>query len=496
MMHEEGQKHREGQHDQGVLDRADGIVVAGLAMLWPSLHASPYFPFSLISGFVDMDLGAISAQHVLYSVLLTLVLIAIAAAGNRTIRTLAHNRVLTFGVGAAGAVGCILLMATPTTSAPSDLVHGIAATLVACYVGLFLTMWLATVCTKGHKRVAVIIALSYCLFSGVWTVVVLLGNLAVSVACLLCCVGSTVCLASCRPSVVEADAFADRPSASHAKALPWAVIALCAVFIYFGVIGVRSFTTMTSGELVAGRLPALPQAVTFLTSLAIAAGMAIICRRRGLTNSTTVSMLALITLVYMGALLMVMLGSPDGAGLYGKRILVGAEHSFEILLFTVLAQALARRHGSVAFVSGTFGIFVCVVPQFIALDVLYRSGLMSAMSSLSLVMPIAAIAAFVIAALVIGLMVSYTARTATHASTVGDAWQTDLCRMATAGSDITPAEFDVVLYTYRGYSAKKTAETLLVSESTVKTHLTHIYRKLGIHTKQELIDLVDSYREQ
>ena len=53
---------------------------------------------------------------------------------------------------------------------------------------------------------------------------------------------------------------------------------------------------------------------------------------------------------------------------------------------------------------------------------------------------------------------------------------------------------DVAVLTYRGHSAKRIAEELLVSESTVKAHLTHIYRKLDVHTKQELIVLIDGYR--
>ena len=40
------------------------------------------------------------------------------------------------------------------------------------------------------------------------------------------------------------------------------------------------------------------------------------------------------------------------------------------------------------------------------------------------------------------------------------------------------------------------AEALIVSESTVKAHLSHVYRKLGIHSKQELIALIDGYRVQ
>ena len=34
------------------------------------------------------------------------------------------------------------------------------------------------------------------------------------------------------------------------------------------------------------------------------------------------------------------------------------------------------------------------------------------------------------------------------------------------------------------------AETVGVSYNTVKTHVAHIYTKLGVHSHQELIDLV------
>jgi DNA-binding CsgD family transcriptional regulator len=46
----------------------------------------------------------------------------------------------------------------------------------------------------------------------------------------------------------------------------------------------------------------------------------------------------------------------------------------------------------------------------------------------------------------------------------------------------------------RGYSAKRIAGALFLSEQTVKNHLSNSYRKLGIHSKQSLISLVDSYR--
>lgn len=143
---------------------------------------------------------------------------------------------------------------------------------------------------------------------------------------------------------------------------------------------------------------------------------------------------------------------------------------------------------------GAYGIVVCAGPQLFALDVLYATGVLGVLAEMPLTTPLAAVGAFAIAAAAIVLLVAHSRDNAAQASAQGDTWQTDLCRQATVSYDITPREFDVVVYTYRGYSAKKIAETLLVSESTVKAHLSHCYRKLGIHTKQELIALIDSYR--
>lgn len=56
---------------------------------------------------------------------------------------------------------------------------------------------------------------------------------------------------------------------------------------------------------------------------------------------------------------------------------------------------------------------------------------------------------------------------------------------------MTQREQDVLYYASLGYSVKKVGETLFISEHTVHTHAKSVYRKLGVHAKQELIDLVD-----
>ena len=51
----------------------------------------------------------------------------------------------------------------------------------------------------------------------------------------------------------------------------------------------------------------------------------------------------------------------------------------------------------------------------------------------------------------------------------------------------------MVPYIYKGRSAKVIAGTLCVSESTVRTHIRRIYEKTEVHSKQELIDLIDRH---
>ena len=41
----------------------------------------------------------------------------------------------------------------------------------------------------------------------------------------------------------------------------------------------------------------------------------------------------------------------------------------------------------------------------------------------------------------------------------------------------------------KGATRQSMCRELHLSEGTVKTHLTHIYKKLGIHTQSELLDI-------
>ena len=66
------------------------------------------------------------------------------------------------------------------------------------------------------------------------------------------------------------------------------------------------------------------------------------------------------------------------------------------------------------------------------------------------------------------------------------------CRALAMRGGLSPREAEVAELAARGYSAPAIASTLFISESTVRAHMRHIYEKLDIHTKQELLRAVEA----
>ena len=58
----------------------------------------------------------------------------------------------------------------------------------------------------------------------------------------------------------------------------------------------------------------------------------------------------------------------------------------------------------------------------------------------------------------------------------------------TANHGLTQRERDVLLLLAKGRSVPFIAEELCISKSTVSTHVRHIYEKMGVHSKQELLN--------
>ncbi len=57
---------------------------------------------------------------------------------------------------------------------------------------------------------------------------------------------------------------------------------------------------------------------------------------------------------------------------------------------------------------------------------------------------------------------------------------------------LTARETQILVYAFRGYSLQRIAELDVISLNTVKSHWKNLYRKLEVHTRQELIDFIEA----
>ena len=65
------------------------------------------------------------------------------------------------------------------------------------------------------------------------------------------------------------------------------------------------------------------------------------------------------------------------------------------------------------------------------------------------------------------------------------------CAILARRCDLTPREREILILLAQNYRAPYIAEHLVVSPSTVKTHMRNLYSKLNVHSQAELLLLLD-----
>lgn len=65
------------------------------------------------------------------------------------------------------------------------------------------------------------------------------------------------------------------------------------------------------------------------------------------------------------------------------------------------------------------------------------------------------------------------------------------CRVIGQVHGLTEREIEIFAFLARGRNGQFLMDHYVVSRNTVKSHIKHIYAKLGVHSQQELIDCVE-----
>ena len=65
------------------------------------------------------------------------------------------------------------------------------------------------------------------------------------------------------------------------------------------------------------------------------------------------------------------------------------------------------------------------------------------------------------------------------------------CEQAAQLYGLTPKETEVMMLVAKGRSSQRIQEALGVTASTVNTHINHIYRKMDVHGRQDMLDIIE-----
>jgi DNA-binding CsgD family transcriptional regulator len=472
----------EQQHRQ---QSAYVLLGLGTAFIWLCLNA----PAHNFAGCLATDLANLAAPALIgvvaggYLLITALAIICIFSlrhtlkARSKPIRLAVH-----IAIGAIGCVGLSVLwldnygqpslLATPT---PLSAICLFASVL---FLADLLAIWGDALSQLPQQNIPLIIAFS-CAASDLLRVAASLTGLSAIYPI------AALCAALCLIPLSQTDVAATASESRTLRAAPWRIIICSIVLLVLWTLVMR----MTLGG-ESRTLSMNDRAYAYLFSAGALAATGLFLKWQNTKKAPKRVFLypfVAIVLAYMAGLAGMLVFSD--AFIAFKIILITAEHCLEVFVMILLAYHVREKHLSS---SSIFAIFALLISAAHLFDMLDASILVPAASFEPAVVGLS----FATAVVLIVFLLSYASTSAPASAVIDEAErQRQLCSAAAAGSNLTARELDVMVLMYRGYSSKRIAEELFVSDNTVRTHASSIYRKLGVHSKQDLMSLVDGFRE-
>ena len=402
--------------------------------------------------------------------------------------------------GVSGFVGSTCLALDVFPSAPSVALGVVGVPALAVGVFALLVGWGVELSRDGAARAILSSALGYALSVTVRAVIELLVSPVGAVVLILSPIGSTVCLLllqrqanqgglSYLPPEERVGGMGGRPWGS----LPWGTLVPAIALIWFEQVFSKMLSLTSEGD-----LTQVSSVVPLIFMAVICLAVALYVRRGGKTvpyeylDPVFVGLL----LVYMVSLLLTVMfmGRLD---FVPEQVLVAAGSCMRVYVWAVLLAGVCSYGTDPCETFSIFGLFILGVPLNVMIGLFLsepsRQQLAWTVVQPSFVVPVAAFVLFVFGvAFALGRLHPRSLPIA-----LGNDGQpeSDLFEDALLSAGLTEREIEVVRLICSGNSAKAISDKLGIARSTVVTHTTHVYRKLGIANKQELIDYVDRARK-
>lgn len=487
------------------------LCIAGMAMVWPSLHNQLLYPITF-SFNKAASISAYAYYLVFFAIFVvtTLLLVLFGRKGMAT--GLFSSIPIMAGTGVVGSLGMVLLTQCTFLNEYDTVLMGVGVGCAAVFIPVHFVFWSQGIIHSSEKRAAYDLALSYlvfCIITFVRLALHIHGWLLAIIYPLLSAVFAAVQIRHL-PRRVFAYGTAS------IRELPLNFVIPSALLIYAGVIS-RCLLNPVSAAYV---YPPSERILIYVCGIVLTAVLAVLYRPHGEVrrNAQTIAFVIMAVALEAG-ILVTGIGSINDVS-WGNFPTIGAINVFELYLWMIVLANAQIKHDGVINAAALY--LVLVVEASHLVNVLFVGGEDIAsitVDHLALVGITAGLALAVAVVVNLVMMAMLLRRNPNGAA--GNGHDADAVSgngaTAQAGSSAVPPclsieadedafrrmqetfhlsgrEVDTLRLAVTGLSAKEIAERLYIAESTVNSHIKSIHRKCDVHSRRELIALVNRYK--
>lgn len=507
--------------------------ILGMAVVWPSIHNQVLYPLT----FSFHKVGATSPYiyYVLYSaVMLVAVLAVLFMAKKQIVQHLFASRAAVASIGVMGSLGIALLVVCDYGSGFARWFMGIGVALSAVFVPLFFMFWSVQIVHASKKRAAFDLMLSYVVFCLITLFRLSLGLHAwmFSIAYPLV----SAALAAWVLTVPEKSHYALDQAPLPASL--WRLLVPCVAFVYVGTVA----RLLLNPADAAFDYPPYHRLLIYVILLVVGIVLAVLYRPHGKArrNADTLAF-SLASVFLVGAILLTSVGLADAIP-FGNLPVIAGVNAMELFIWVVVAEAVQVKHAGIVRPAACFLVFVMGATHLVTVLALGGASTFQLDASRLPLMGITVALAFLVVAVVMSVLsiMLYNARKGqaegallSPAEKGRGAGEGALCAagglsqgqagpgcaaalqevdslppcLSAAANEaavmrvqesfgLSKRETDTLRLAARSKSAKEIADALFVAESTVNSHIKGIYRKCDVHSRQELIALVNRFKEE
>jgi DNA-binding CsgD family transcriptional regulator len=457
--------------------------ILGMALLWPSLLSNFRYPLSADSS------TAVQPLLIVYAITLLLLSIAIVLAHRSFDRILFGKRLMLTICGLLGLAGSFLVnyFGNLGVEALPIALAALGVAFLALYTLFFFQYWSAQLTAQGSHYL--LFALISCAISSLFNALRLSIGLDETSIYMALPLAQVVLVLLCKPE------FESPPSTAQSvtiKNLHLEFLGPSLVFIYLCTAGI---TMSNSGFFTESGPPEhlLYRSYAFWFEAVLMAAICVVLWRMPDSAKAFAGLFGLFTTLLVAASLLAVPIASLQTNMASLCFIVGLS-LFESFGWLILLYAVKTSRASATLVFSLFTIIAIALPKLIRTLVTLNAGRLSDTPDVTTIFAFAAMISLLAVAIVVFSFFYYMRQEIRQASERRGIKQSQAVAAAGAAHGLSEREVDIISYTYRGYNAKHIAGVLYIAESTVYTHLKRIYRKLGIHSKQDLIQLIDSFK--